>query len=123
MSKEPCSHNDCCGGLPKAEALDPDELVSYQPGSIVSRTLMRTTGGTVTVFAFAAGQGLSEHMAPFDALVQILDGEGELTIGGKRVTVSDGEMVLMPGNIPHAVHAHQDFKMMLVMLRGEPDSV
>ena len=96
---------------------DAAELAQYAEGSIVSRTLVNTDGGTVTVFAFDAGQGLSEHTAPFDALVQVLDGEGEVVIGGEPFHVGRGQMILMPADVPHAVNAGKRFKMMLTMLR------
>ena len=105
------------GGLPAAEAVTLAELASYQPDAIVSRTLTKRPGGTVTFFAFDEGQSLSEHTAPFDALVQILDGEAELVIDGEQVTAATGQMVLMPANIPHAVNARARFKMLLVMIR------
>jgi quercetin dioxygenase-like cupin family protein len=83
----------------------------------VSRTLAKRTGGTVTLFAFDAGQALSEHTVPFDAIVQVLDGDAELTVGGTKVSARAGQTVLMPANIPHAVYAPQRFKMLLVMVR------
>jgi len=104
-------------GLPPSEPVALDELVSYQDGSIVSRTLVKKNGGTLTLFAFDAGQSLSEHSAPFDAVVQILDGEAELVIGGEKVSAPAGRTVLMPADIPHAVHARERFKMLLVMIR------
>lgn len=103
--------------FPVAQAVRLDELVAYQAGSIVSRTIAKKNGGTVTLFAFDAGQALSEHTAPFDAFVQILDGCAELTIGGTAVRAEAGETVLMPGGIPHALHASERFKMMLLMVR------
>jgi len=93
-------------------------MVDYQDGSIVSRTLMERPSGTVTLFAFAAGQGLSEHTAPFNAMVCILDGEAVVTIAGKAMTVKKGEMVIMPANKPHALRADSRFKMMLVMIKS-----
>jgi quercetin dioxygenase-like cupin family protein len=93
------------------------DLAHYQEGAIVSRTLTKRPGGTVTFFAFDAGQSLSEHTAPFDALVQVLDGEAELVIDGAPVVASAGQAVLMPANIPHAVNAKKRFKMLLVMIR------
>jgi quercetin dioxygenase-like cupin family protein len=93
------------------------ELVGYQDGSIVSRTLVKNRGGSLTLFAFDAGQSLSEHSASFDAVVQILDGQAELVIGGKRVVAGQGQTVLMPAQVPHAVHAPGRFKMLLVMIR------
>ena len=94
------------------------DLVQTATGSIVSRELARTAGGTVSIFAFAAGEGLSEHTAPFDALVQVVAGELLLVIGGKEVRAGVGELVLMPANVPHALSAEQDSKMLLTMLRG-----
>jgi len=103
--------------LPPGEAMALVESVQYAPGSIVSRTLLKTDTGTVTLFAFDEGQGLSEHTAPFDALVQVLDGTATLMIGGKTVAVRTGELVLMPANVPHAVRAAGRFKMLLTMFR------
>ena len=93
------------------------DLVRYQDGAVVSRVLAKDSSGTVTAFAFDAGQELSEHSAPYDAIVQVLDGEVELTIGGKTVPAVAGETVLMPANIPHAVAAVKQFKMLLTMIR------
>ena len=94
------------------------EEVSYQEGSIVSKQLISKPNGTVTLFAFDEGQSLSEHTAPFDALVIVLDGEGEITVAGEKHLVRAGEMIIMPANQPHAVRAEKRFKMMLVMIRG-----
>jgi len=105
--------------VPKAKALDLVSLVEYADDSIVSREVAHNDAGTVTLFAFDAGQGLSEHQAPFDALVQVLDGEATLVIGGKRVRTRAGELTVMPANVPHAVEARKRFKMMLVMLRAK----
>ena len=104
--------------LPAATPVKLAEAVEYVPGGVVSRTLVKSNGGTITLFAFDAGQGLSEHSAPFDAFVQVLDGHAELTIGGQTVQAATGETVVMPANIPHAVQARQRFKMLLVMIRG-----
>ncbi|HIJ00175.1 MAG: hypothetical protein PWQ88_338 [Candidatus Methanomethylophilaceae archaeon] len=93
------------------------EMVEYQEGSVVSRTLIDKSVGTVTLFAFDSGQGLSEHSTPYDAIVDILDGEAEISIGGEPHIVSEGEMVIMPANIPHALKAVDRFKMMLIMIR------
>ncbi len=101
------------------EVLDLAGLVSYAEGSIVSRTLVENKAGTITLFAFDAGQSLSEHTAPFDALVHVLDGEGEFTVGGKASGVGAGQALLMPANVPHAVKAEERFKMLLTMLRSE----
>ncbi len=92
-------------------------LVSYSEGSVVSRTVAKNKAGTLTLFAFDKGEGLSEHSAPFNAFVQILDGEVEITIGGKPVRAAAGQIVVMPANIPHSLTAITPFKMMLVMLR------
>jgi quercetin dioxygenase-like cupin family protein len=100
------------------KVLNAAEQVEYQDGAIVSREIVRGKTGTVTLFAFDRGQGLSEHTAPFDALVQVLDGEVELLIGGKPVPARVGETVLMPANVPHAVRAVQRFQMLLTMIRG-----
>jgi quercetin dioxygenase-like cupin family protein len=105
------------GAMPAAEALSLSDLVAYQDGSVVSRTLAKKNGGTITLFAFDTGEALSEHTAPFDAIVQVLDGEAELTVGGRRITALEGQTVLMPANIPHAVFARARFKMLLVMVR------
>ncbi|MFO8071764.1 MAG: cupin domain-containing protein [Polyangia bacterium] len=104
-------------GLPPSEPVAFPELIAYQNGSIVSRTLVKKNGGTLTLFAFDAGQELSEHSAPFDAVVQIIDGEAELVIGGEEVPARAGQTVLMPADVPHAVRAPGRFKMLLVMIR------
>jgi quercetin dioxygenase-like cupin family protein len=98
-------------------AVDLAALVSYQEGAVVSRTLVKKKACTVTAFAFDAGQSLSEHTAPFDAIVQVLDGTVELVIGGKVVEANAGQTVLMPANVPHAVNAKARFKMLLLMVR------
>lgn len=105
--------------LPPATPVRLPEQLAYVDGAVVSRTLARAKGGTLTLFAFDVGQGLSEHTAPFDALVQVLDGTVELTIGGKPVVASAGETVLMPADVPHELHAQTRFKMLLSMVRGE----
>jgi quercetin dioxygenase-like cupin family protein len=96
------------------------ELVAYQVGAVVSREIVKKKAGTVTVFAFDKGQGLSEHTTPFDALVHILDGVAEITIGGAPHRLGKDEMVLMPANVPHALKAVERFKMLLVMIRETP---
>jgi quercetin dioxygenase-like cupin family protein len=101
-----------------AKGVNLASLVEYQTGSVVSREVVKKPTGTVTVFAFDAGEGLSEHTAPFDALVHLLDGEAEITIGGKPVAVKAGDMVVMPANVPHALKALKRFKMLLVMIRS-----
>ena len=95
-----------------------DAHIAYFDESVVSKTLLKKEAGNITLFAFEAGQGLSEHTAPFDAVVYIVDGEAQITIGGETQTVAAGEMLVMPANIPHALHAAQRFKMLLVMIRG-----
>ena len=106
------------GRLNPAEIYHLEEILDYVSGSIVSRTLIQSRAGTVTLFSFDAGQKLSEHTAPYDALVQVIDGEMELTIGGKPITVKAGETVLMPADRPHAVNAVKAAKMILTMIRG-----
>ena len=101
-----------------AKVLSLAGLVDYQPGSVVSRTIINEKTGTVTAFAFAEGQGLSEHTAPFDALVEIVDGKVEVTIGGQPLVLGKGEMVIMPAGKPHALKAIEPFKMLLVMIRS-----
>jgi len=93
-------------------------FLDYQAGSVVSRTIIDKPAGTLTLFAFDKGQGLSEHTAPFDALVYLLDGEAEITISGKSLHAERGEMVIMPANQPHALRAINRFKMMLVMIKS-----
>jgi len=94
------------------------DLVGYQEGSVVSRTIISKKTGTVTLFAFAKDQGLSEHTAPFDALVYLLDGEAEVLISGKPHHLRAGEMIIMPANEPHALRAANKFKMLLIMIRA-----
>ncbi|HUS99980.1 MAG TPA: cupin domain-containing protein [Candidatus Thermoplasmatota archaeon] len=95
------------------------DLIEYQKGSVVSRMVVNKKSETVTLFAFDEGQGLSEHTAPFDALVQILDGEAKITISGKSLLAKKGEMVMMPANEPHALKAEKRFKMLLTMIQSE----
>jgi quercetin dioxygenase-like cupin family protein len=95
-----------------------EKHVDYADGSVVSKTLIKKDIGNITLFAFDAKQGLSEHTAPFDAVVYILDGQGEITVGEKTSTVKAGEMLIMPANVSHALHAEEKFKMLLVMIRG-----
>ncbi len=104
--------------LSAAESHNLLELVDYAAGAIVSRTLAENESGTITLFAFDTDQGLSEHTAPFDAFVQILDGKAEIVIAGKPVEARAGQIVLMPANIPHALKAIEPFKMLLTMLRS-----
>mgnify|MGYP001110564707 CR=1 FL=1 len=97
------------------------DLAGYQEGSIVSRTIIDGETGTVTFFAFDEGQGLSEHTAPYDALVHLLDGEAEVVISGKPLRLKEGEMVMMPANEPHALRAVKRFKMVLTMIRSQSE--
>ncbi|MGD0276499.1 MAG: cupin domain-containing protein [Syntrophales bacterium] len=94
------------------------DMVAYQDGSIVSKEIIKKPTGTVTIFVFDKDQGLSEHTAPFDALVYVLDGETEITISGKHYRLTDGEMVIIPAGEPHALKALKKFKMMLVMVKS-----
>lgn len=94
------------------------ELVAYATDSIVSKTILDKAAGTLTLFAFDAGQTLSEHTAPYDAVVQVIDGRGRLTIGGEDNDVRAGEIIIMPANVPHAVTADEPFKMLLTMIRA-----
>lgn len=113
MSREKAS-----GKLEGSKAFLLSQLVDYAEAATVSRILAKNSAGNVTLFAFDAGQSLSEHSTPFDALVQVIDGEVELTIGGETVIARAGEVVLMPADVPHAVNAAKRFKMLLTMLRG-----
>lgn len=99
------------------QANEINELTKYQEGSVVSKTLIKKDKGTVTLFAFSEGEGLSEHTAPFDALVLVTDGKAKITISGSEHEVSEGEMIIMPASEPHALKAMTPFKMMLVMIR------
>ena len=103
--------------IPLAQAHDLAGLVNYADDSIVSRTIADSPAGTLTLFAFDAGQGLSEHQAPYDAIVQIIDGQAELIIAGKAISATAGQLVIMPANVPHAVCASERFKMLLTMIR------
>lgn len=102
----------------RGKALKMKELVGYDKGAVVSRTILEKKTGTVTIFSFDKGQGLSEHTAPFDALVEILDGEAEIAISGKPFRVKAGELLIMPAGRPHALKAVRKFKMALVMIRS-----
>lgn len=104
----------------KGKVIETGSLAEYQEGSVVSREIIKKDIGTVTIFAFDKGQGLSEHSAPFDAFVQVIDGEAEITLAGKAHTVSKGQMIIMPGNVPHALQAvNSPFKMILTMIKSE----
>jgi len=115
MSTSPrIAHNQ----MPEAEVVRLGDLVNYQPGAVVSRTLVKRPSGTITAFAFDEGQGLSEHTAAFDALVQIIEGKAEITIAGKPFALQSGEAILLPANQAHALTALKPFKMLLTMLRS-----
>jgi quercetin dioxygenase-like cupin family protein len=101
----------------KGEVLDVESLVAYSAGAVVSRTLIKRDTGSVTVFAFDKGEALSEHTAPFDALVHVLDGEAEISVGGVVHRVKAGQMIVMPGGTPHALKAVERFKMTLFLAR------
>jgi quercetin dioxygenase-like cupin family protein len=103
---------------PKSEILEFVNLIDYQTGSVVSRQITKTESGNVTLFAFDEGQELSEHTAPFDALVHILDGEGEIKISGQPFQLRTGEAIIMPADQPHAVKAIKKFKMLLTMIKA-----
>ena len=103
---------------PKSEILNLTEMVSYQAGSVVSRQITKADGGNVTLFAFDAGPELSEHTAPFDALVHIVEGEAEIIISGQSFSLKNGEAIIMPADAPHAVKAKSQFKMLLTMIRA-----
>jgi quercetin dioxygenase-like cupin family protein len=105
-------------GLPGAQVARALKLVSYQDGAVVSREIVKKPTGSVTLFAFDEGQGLSEHTAPFDALVHVLEGEAEISIAGKPHHLHYGEMILMPAQQPHALKALKRFKMILTMIRS-----
>jgi quercetin dioxygenase-like cupin family protein len=102
----------------KGRVLVAAAMVDYQEGAVVSSEIVRGEKGSVTVFAFDEGQGLSEHTAPFDATVFVLDGEAEVVIAGEPLMLESGEMVIMPANVPHALNAVKRFKMMLIMIRA-----
>ena len=108
-------------GLPPAEKVELASMVAYQEGSVVSRTLVEDRAGTVTLFAFEEGQALSEHTAPYNALLHVLDGEALVTIAGNETRVAAGEAILLPAGKPHAVRASVRFKMLLTMVRSGPE--
>jgi quercetin dioxygenase-like cupin family protein len=111
MPSDTITGNDWSGPIGQAD------LVQYQTGSVVSRTLLKKPTGTVTAFAFDAGEGLSEHTSPFDALILMIDGEAEITISGVTHTVKAADILMLPAHQPHAVKAVTKFKMILIMIR------
>ncbi len=100
-------------------AVRADDLIAYQEKAIVSKTLVKLSGGNVTLFAFDAGEELSEHTSPYEALIYVVDGEARVTIAGEAHTVARGEMIALPAGRPHAVKAEQAFKMLLILIKGE----
>jgi quercetin dioxygenase-like cupin family protein len=117
MSAQP-SQTPARNELPASQSVRVVDLVNYQEGAVVSRTLLKRPTGIVTVFAFDAEQALSEHTSPFDALLQVLDGHAEISIAGKPLNAGAGECVLLPANQPHAVKATTPLKMLLTMIRS-----
>ena len=109
-----CGNREC----EASASLMISENIEYQSGAVVSKTLINKRTGTVTLFAFDKGQALSEHTAPFDAMVHILEGESEITVGGRPVSLKTGEFIIMPAGIPHAVNSITRFKMMLTMIKS-----
>jgi quercetin dioxygenase-like cupin family protein len=102
----------------KARILKAEELIEYQKGAVVSKEILRKDTGTVTIFAFDRGEGLSEHTAPFDAVVHVIDGKAEITISGNKNILERGDLIIMPANEPHSLHAVERFKMILTMIRS-----
>lgn len=102
----------------KARTNKIEDLIEYQEGAVVSKEIIRKGTGTVTIFAFDKGEGLSEHTAPFDAMVQVIDGRAEIIISGKKNFLEKGDMIIMPANEPHALSALERFKMILIMIRS-----
>lgn len=102
----------------KGVVFDPQNSVEYSEGGIISKQVLKNAAGNITLFSFDKGQGLSEHKAPFDAVVAVLDGEAEIRIDGKPLIVKAGQTVIMPANITHALHATTRFKMLLTMIKG-----
>jgi quercetin dioxygenase-like cupin family protein len=117
MSEQDISGQDQ-SAVKAAEVKQLVDLLQYQDGSIVSRVLLKNKGGTVTLFAFDVGEGLSEHTAPFDALVVVTEGEADVDIAGESYKVGQGETITLPANRPHAVRAATKFKMLLIMIRA-----
>lgn len=102
-----------------SQVFDLENMIDYQDKSVVSQTIIKKDTGTVTLFAFDEGEELSEHTAPFDAMVTILEGEAEIIISGKTYTLTKGQMIIMPANDPHALKAVKKYKMLLVMIKGK----
>src|SRR5690554_2402812 len=101
----------------KGEALNFEAMIDYSSGGVISKQVLKNPAGNISLFSFDKGQGLSEHTAPFDAVVAILDGEAEITVGGNLNLVKKGETIILPANVPHALQAKEKFKMLLTMIR------
>ncbi len=102
----------------KGEVLNLEEMIEYSSGGVISKQVLKNQSGNITLFSFDKGQGLTEHTAPFDAIVQVLDGEAQITIGGNPNLVRMGESIIMPANVSHALQAVEQFKMLLTMIKG-----
>ena len=102
----------------KATLLNFSKMIDYSDGGVVSKQVMKNEAGNITLFSFDQGEGLSEHSTPYDALVEVIEGRVEITIGGEKHTVSEGESIIMPATIPHALHGVERFKMLLTMIKG-----
>ncbi|MBW8323273.1 MAG: cupin domain-containing protein [Prolixibacteraceae bacterium] len=102
----------------KRKVLNLEEMVEYSSGGVISKQVLKSQSGNITLFSFDKGQGLTEHTAPFDAIVQVLDGEAQITIGGNPNLVRKGESIIMPANVSHALQAVEQFKMLLTMIKG-----
>lgn len=102
----------------KGTILNLSQLIDYSEGGVVSKQILKSAPGNITLFSFYKGQGLTEHTAPFDAMVQIIEGKAEIKVGGKPFDLVAGETIIMPANISHALHATENFKMLLTMIRG-----
>jgi quercetin dioxygenase-like cupin family protein len=102
----------------KSKVFSFSDSVDYSDGGIVSKTVLKKQTGNISLFSFAKGEALSEHTAPFDAMIQVVDGRGEVIIGGKSFILTTGQCIIMPANIPHAVNAVEEFKMVLTMIRS-----
>jgi quercetin dioxygenase-like cupin family protein len=103
----------------KAKVFTFNDSVEYASGGILSKTVLKKETGNISLFSFAKGEALSEHTAPFDAMIQVIDGKGEVIVGGKPFTLNSGDVIIMPANIPHAVKAVDKFKMVLTMIRSK----
>ncbi len=110
------------GNTPIGAPFNLKDHIAYSSGSIISKTLLSNRAGNLTLFSIDAGQGLSEHTAPYDATVQVLDGNARIVIDGNEHSVAAGEMIIMPAGIPHALYAEEKFKMLLIMIRGERET-